>query len=192
MLAPWKKSYDKPRKRIKKQRHHFADKGPYGQSYGFSSSHIWMGELDHEEGWATKKGCFWTVVLEKTLESPLDYKEIKPVHPKGNQSWIFIGQNDAEAPILWLLDVKNWPIGKVPDVGRDWRQEKGMPEVEMAGWHHRLDGHGFGWTPGVDDRHGGLACCNSWGRKELDGLSDWTELKGLNSWQNQFNFRKLT
>ena len=98
-----------------------------------------MGELDHEEGWATKKGCFWTVVLEKTLESPLDYKEIKPVHPKGNQSWIFIGQNDAEAPILWLLDVKNWLIGKDPVAGKDWRwEEKGVTEDEMVGRHHQL------------------------------------------------------
>ena len=115
------------RQGIKKQRHHFADKGPYNQSYGFSSSHgIW--ELNHKEGWVLKNWCFWTVVLEKILESPLDCKEIQPVHPKGNQSWIFIGRTDAEAetPILWPLDVKNWFIGKDPDAEKDWRREKGM------------------------------------------------------------------
>ena len=106
---------------IKKQRHHFTDKGPSSQSYGFSSGHVWMWELDHEEGWVPKNWCFWTVVLEKTLESPLDYKEIQPVHPKGNQSWIFIGRTDAEAPILWPPDVKNWLIRKVPDAVKDWR-----------------------------------------------------------------------
>ena len=110
MLAPWKKSYGKPRQHIKKQRHHFANKGPSSQSYGFSSSHVCMWELDYKESWAQKNWCFWTVVLEKTLESPLDWNEIKPVNPKGNQSWIFIGRTDAEAeaPILWSPDVKNY------------------------------------------------------------------------------------
>ena len=132
--------------KIKKPRHYFADKGPYSQSYGFSSSHVWMWELDHKEGWAPKNWCFWTVVLEKRLESPLDCKEIKPVHPKGNQSWIFTGRTDAEAeaPILWPPDAKNWLIGKDPDAGKDWRQEKRWTtEDELVGWHHQLDGHEF-------------------------------------------------
>ena len=145
MLAPWKKSYDKPREYIKKQRYNFANKGPYSQSYGFSSSHVWMWELDHKESWVPKNWCFWTVVL-KTLESPLDCMEIKPVHRKRNQSWIFIGRTDAEAeaPILWLSDVKSWLIGKDLDAGKDWRQEeKGMTEDGMVGWHHRFNGHEF-------------------------------------------------
>ena len=111
---------------IKKQRHYFANKGPSSQSYGFSSSHVWMWELDHKESWAQKNWCFWFVVLEKTLESPLDCKEIQPVHLKGSKSWIFIGRTDVEAenPILWLPDVKNWLIGKDPIAGKNWRQEK--------------------------------------------------------------------
>ena len=135
------------RQHIKKQRHYFANKGTSSQSYGFSSSHVWMWELDYKESWVLKNWCFWTVVLEKTLESHLDSKEIQPVQPKGNQSWIFIGRTDAEAetPILWLPHAKSWLIGKDPDAERDWRQEeKGMTEDEMAGWHHCLDGHGLG------------------------------------------------
>ena len=142
----WKESYDKPRQCIKTQRYHFADKGPSSQGYGFSSSHAWMWELDHKEGWAPKNWCFKTVVLEKTLESPLDCKEIKPVNPKGNQSWIFIGRTDAEAetPKLWPLYGKNWLVWKDPDAGKDWKlEEKGMTEVEMVGWHHGLNGHEF-------------------------------------------------
>ena len=148
-ICHWKKSYDKPRQHIKKQRHYFANKGPSSQSYGFSSSHVWMWELDHKESWASKNRCFWTVVLEKTPESPLDCKEIQPVHPKGNQSWVFIGRTDAEAdvaeaPILWPPYMKNWLIGNNPDTGKDWGQEeKEMTEDEMAGWHHWLDGHVF-------------------------------------------------
>ena len=144
MLAPWKNSYDKPSQHIKNQRT-FANKCPSSQSYGFSSSHVWMWELDYKESWALKNWCFWTVVLEKTLESPSDWKETQPVHPKGNQSWIFIGRADAEAetPIFWPPDVKNWLIWKDPDAGKDWRQEKGTTEDEMAGWHHRLNGHEF-------------------------------------------------
>ena len=116
MLAPWKKSYDKPRQHIKKQRHHFADKGPSSQSYGFSSSDVWMWELDYKESWVPKNWCFWTVVLKKTLNSLLDCKEIQSVHPKGNQSWMFIGRTDAEVetPILWPPDAKNWLIWKDP------------------------------------------------------------------------------
>ena len=121
------KSYDKPRQCIKRQRHHFADKDLCSQSYGFSSSHVQMWEFDHKEGWVLKNWCFQTVVLEKILESPLDSKEIKPVNPKGNQPWILIGRIDAEAPIFWLPDAKNWLIGKDPGAGKDWGQEeKGM------------------------------------------------------------------
>ena len=131
---------------ILKSRHYFPNIGLSSQSYDFSSSHVWMWELDYKESWAPKNWCFWSVVLEKTLESPLDCKDIQPVHPKGNQSWIFIGRTDAEAetPVLWPPDVKNWLIGKDPDAGKDWRQEeKGMTEDEMVGWHHRLSGHEF-------------------------------------------------
>ena len=130
-----------------------------------------MLELDFEESWALKNRCFWTVVLEKTLESPLDRKEIQPVHPKGDQSWVFFGRTDAEAetPILWPPHAKSWLIGKDSDVGRNWGQEeKGTAEDEMAGWHHWLDGLESGWTPGVGDGQGGLACSDSWGRKYSD------------------------
>ena len=136
MLTPWKESYDQPRQHIKKQRHYFANKGPSSKGYGFSSGHVWTWELDYKESWAQKNWCFWTVVLKKTLESPLDCKEIQPVHPKGDQSWVFIGRTDVEAetPIFWPPDVKNWLIGKDPDVGKDWGQEeKGMTEDEMVG-----------------------------------------------------------
>ena len=145
-LAPWRKSYDKPRQHIKKQRHYFANKGPSSQSCGFSSSHVWMWELNHKESWEQKNCCFWTVVLEKTFESPLDCKEIQSVNPKGNQSWIFIGRTDAEvdAPILWPPDAKNWLIGKDPVAGQDWRwEEKGTTEDEMAEWHLWLNAHEF-------------------------------------------------
>ena len=132
MIASWQESDDKPRQYIKKQRHHFADKGLSSQSYGFSSSHVSMWESDHNESWVPKNWCIWTVVLEKTLESPLDCKEIKPVNPKGNQSWIFFGRTDTEAPLLWPLDAKNWLTGKDPDPGKDWRQEeKGTTEDEV-------------------------------------------------------------
>ena len=146
MLVSWKKSYDKTRQCIKKQRHHFAHKGPSSQSYGFSSSHARMWELDYKESWVPKNWCFWIVVLEKTLESPLDSKEIKPVNTKGTQSWIFIGRTDAEAevPILWLSDAKSWLIGKDPDAGKDWNQEeKQTTEDEMLGW--------LGWDAGSMD-----------------------------------------
>ena len=146
MLAPWKKSYDQPRQHIKKQRYYFVSKRASSKSYGFSSRCVQMWELDYKEGWGPKNWCFWTVVLEKTLESPLDCKEIQPVHSKGNQSWRFIGRTDAgaETPILWSPDTKNWLIGKDPDAGKDWRQEeKGMTEDEIVGWHPRLYGHEF-------------------------------------------------
>ena len=143
-----------------------------------------MWELDQKESWALKNWCFWTVVLEKTLESPLDCKEIQPVNPKGNQSSIFIGRTDAEAetPILLLPDAKNWLIWKDPDAGEDWRwEEKVTTEDEMAGWHHPLDGHEFEQAPGVGDGQGSLACCSPWGHKKLDVTErlNWTELRGF-------------
>ena len=158
-----------PRQHIKKQRHYFASKGPSSQGYGFSSSHVWMWELDYKESWAPKNWCFWTVVLEKTLESPLDCKEIQPVHPKRNQSWIFIGRTDieAETPTPWPPDAKNWLIWKNPDPGEDWKQEeKETRESEMVGWHHWFDGHEYEQPSGVGDRQGGLVCCSPWGHIE--------------------------
>ena len=138
----WKRSYDQPRQHIEMQRHYFANKGPSSQGYGFSSSHVWM---DYKESWVQKNWSFWTVVLEKTLESPLDCKETQPVHPKENQSWIIIERTDVEAetPILWPPDAKSWLIWKDPDAGKNWRWEKGMIEDEMVGWHQRLNGHEF-------------------------------------------------
>ena len=143
---------------------------------------VWMWELDYKESWAPKNWCFWTMVPEKTLESPLDCKEIKPVNPKGNQSWIFTRRTDAEAetPILWPPQVKSWLIRKDSDAGRDWGQEeKGATEDEMVGRHHGLNGGEFEWTLGNDDGQGGLACCDSWGRKESDMTEwlNWTELR---------------
>ena len=165
---------------ILKSRHYFVNKGLSSQGYSFSSGHVWMWELDYKESWAQKNWCFWTVVLEKTLESSLDCKEIRPVHPKGDQSWVFFGRTDAEAetPVLWPPDAKSWLIWKDPDAGKDWGQEeKGTTEGEMVGWHHRLNGHEFGWTPGVGDGQGGLDCCSSWGHKEPDTTEqlNWTE-----------------
>ena len=189
MLASWKKSYDQPRRHIKKQRHYFTNKGPSSQSYGFSSSHVWMWELDYKESWVLKNWCFWTVVLEKTLDSPLDSKEIQPVHPKGDQSWIFIGRTDAEAetPILWPPDGKNWLIWKDPDAGKDWRwEEKGMTEDEMVGWHHRpnqwtwvwVNSRSWWWTgcPGVLQSMGLQRVVHNW-VTELN----WKQLKVCNN-----------
>ena len=144
--TPWEKSYAQPRQHIKKQKHCFDNKGPSSQSYRFSSNHLWMWEMDNKESWALKNLCFWTVVLKKTLKSPLDSKEIKSVNPKGNQSWIFIGRTDAEGetPIFWPPDAKNWPIWKGPDAGNYWKQEeKGMTEDKMVGWHQWLNGYEF-------------------------------------------------
>ena len=141
---------------LKSRDHHFTDKGPCSQSYGFSSSHVWIWELDPKEGWAPN-WCFQVIMLEKTLESPLDSKEIKPVNLKGNQPWIFIETTDAEAetPVLWPPDANSWLIGKDPDAGKDWRQEeKGRTQDETVGWHHQLNGHEFGQTPGVDEGQG--------------------------------------
>ena len=149
--------------------------------------------MNYKESWAQKDWCFWTVVLEKTLESPLDSKEIQPVHPKGDQSWVFIGRTDVEGetPVLWPPDSKSWLTGKDPDSGNDWRQEeKGMTEDEMVGWHHRFNGCGFGWAPGVGDGQGGLAYCSSWHCKELDMTEwlNWTELK----WCYYFQHLQMT
>ena len=143
-----------------------------------------MWELDSKESWVLKNWWFWTVVLEKTFETPLDCKEIQPVHPEGNQFWSFIGRTDVEAetPILWPPDVKSWHIWKDSDTGKDGGQEeKGTTEDEMVEWHHQLNGHGFGWTLGVGDGQGGLACYDSWGHKETR-LRDWTE---LNYWYTE-------
>ena len=166
---------------ILKAETYFANKGPSSQGYGFSSSHVWIWELGRKESWAPKNWCFWTVVLEKTLESPLDCKEIQPVHPKGVQSWVFIGRTDAEAetPVLWPPDAKNWLIGKDPDAGKQSRwEEKGMTEDEMVGWHNQLHGHEFGWTWGFGDGQGGLVCYCPWDLREADTTEqlNWTEL----------------
>ena len=147
-----------------------------------------MWELDCEESWVQKNWCFWTVVLEKTLESPLDYKEIKPVNPEGNQSWMFTGSTDAEteAPILWPPDAKNWLIGKDPDAGKDWRrEEKGTTEDEMVGWYRRLDGNEFEQALRVGNGQGSLACCSPWDCKH----SDMTELNWLGNKIIGLNFK---
>ena len=172
------------RQHIKKQRHYFANKCPSSQDYDFSSGHVWMWELDYKEGWAPKNWCFWTVALEKTLESPLDCKEIQLVHPEGDQSWVFIGRTDGEAetPKLWPAHVKSWLIWKDPDAGKDWGQEvKGMTEDEIVGCHYPLDGHGFGWTLGDGDGQGGLVCGGSWGCKESDTTErmNWNRTESL-------------
>ena len=141
------------------------------QSSGFSSSHVWMWELDHKEGWMLKNWCFWTAVLEKILESPLDCKETESVHPKGNQSWIFIGRTDAEAeaPVLWPPDVKSRLVGTDPAAGKDWRnEEKAVTEDERAGWRHWLSGHEFEQALGNGEEQGGLVHCSQWGHKESD------------------------
>ena len=189
-----KKSYDQLRQHIKNQRYYLASKGPYSQSYGFSSSDVWMWDLDYKESWLPKNWCFWNMVLEKTLESPLDSlrvsdptKVIQPVHSKGNQSWIFTGRTDAEAetPNLWPPNGKNWLTGKDPDAGKDWGQEEmGTTEDEVFGWHHCLDGHEFEQGPGVGDGQGGLACCSPWvAKSDTTERLDWTELNcACQSW----------
>ena len=147
----------------------------------FSSGHVWIWELDCKVSWAPNNWCFWTVVLEKTPESPLDCKEIQPVHSEGDQPWDVFGRNDvkAETPVLWAPHVKSWLIGKVSGAGSNWGQEeKGRTEDEMAGWYHWLDGRESEWTPGVGDGQGVLACCDSWGRKESDTTErlNWTDV----------------
>ena len=160
----------------------FAKRSPSSQSYGFSSSQVRMWELEHKEVCAPKNWYFWTLVLEKTLESPLDWKEIKWVNTKGNQPWIFTGSTDAEAqvPIFWPPDTKSWHVEKDFDDGKDWRQEeKGTTEDEIVGWHHWQDSHEFEQALGVGDGQGGLACCHPWGHKESD-TSEWLNNKCLN------------
>ena len=153
------------------------------QSYGFSSSHVWVWEMDYKESWALKNWCLWTVVLEKILESPLDCKEIWSVHPKGNQSWTFTGRTDAKAEtaMLWPPDVKKWLIGKDLDAGKDWRQEeKGTTENAVVWWHHQLIGHEFEQAPGIGDGQGSLCASFHWGRRVLQHgqvtEKSWTEL----------------
>ena len=182
--------YDKPRQCIKKQRHHLPAKVHMVIAMGSSSSHVLMWELDRKDDWVPKDWCFWAVVLEKTLESPLDCKEIQPVNSKGNQSWLFIGSTDAEAevPILWPPDLKNWLIGKDPEAGKDWRwEEKGTTEDEMVGWHLAHDGHEFEQALGVGDGQGSLVCYSPWGHKGLytnERLSwiDWNILLYWPKW----------
>ena len=168
---------------IKKQRYYFADKGQSSQRYGFSHSHVWKWELNLKESWALKNWCFWTVVLEKTLESPLDCKGFRSINPKGNQSWIFIGSTgaEAEAPILWPPDAKSPLIGKVPDAGKDWRQEeKGTAENEMAGWHHRLDGRVW-----VD--------CGRWWWTGRPGVLSFMESQRVgHDWATELNWTEYT
>ena len=168
---------------MKKQRHHSADKSPCSQSYGFFSSHVCMGELDHPSGdWALRNWCFWTVVLEETLESPLDCKEIQPVHPERDQSWVFIGRTDAgaEDPILWPPDAKSWFTGKLPAAGKDWRQEEeGTTEDEMVGWHHWINGYKVEQSPGDSEGQGSLACCSPWDHKESDTRETEEQLQFL-------------
>ena len=141
-----------PEQGVKEQRYRFVDKGPYSQSYDFSIIHVWMWELDHKQGWVLKNWWFWIVVLEKTLESPLDNREIKPVNPKGNHPWIFIGRTDVEALIIWPPDAKSWLTGKDPDAGKDWGQEvKGAMEDKMVGYQHQLNEHEFEPTLGKSE-----------------------------------------
>ena len=168
---------------LKKAEHYFVDKGMSSQSYGFSSSHVWMWELDHKEGWELKSWCFCNVMIDKTLESPLDTKEIKPVNPKGNQSWIFTGRIDAEAesPILQAPDAKSHLTGKDPDAGKDWGQEeKGMTEDEMVWWPHRLEGHELEEAPWVGYGQGSLVCCSLGPRSLWPGVcSLWSRCAGF-------------
>ena len=193
MLAPWKKSFDQPRQHIKKQKHYFTDKGLSSQSYGFSSSHVWMWELNHKETWVPKNGCFWSVVLEKTLESPWDCQEIQPVHPKGNQSWIFTGRTDAEAeaPILWPPNAKNWLIGKDPDAGKDWRQEKGTTGWDgwMASpkrWTRIWSSSGSWWWTGKSGMLQSMGVA-----KSQTQLSKWTKYNCTKYLPDYFNLQTL-
>ena len=174
MLAPWKKSYNKPKQHIKKQTL-LANKCPDSQNYGFSSSHVHVWELVHKEGWVPKNWCFQIMMLEKTLETPLDSKQIKSVNPKRSQLWILVSrivaeaEAEAEASILWPPDVKSWLTRKVSNAGTDWKlKEEGAAEDEMVGWHHWLNGHELEQTPGDNGGEMRLTCCSPWDHKELD------------------------
>ena len=180
MLVPWKKSYDKPRQHIKEQRHHFASKSPYRQSHGFSSSCVWMWELNLKEGWALHQriDAFKLWCWRRLLESSLYSKETKAVNPKENHPWIFIGRTDGklEAPKLWPPDAKNWLIGKDLDAGKDWRQEeKRATEDEIIAWHHQLNRHESEQTLGNAEGQGDLACCSPLGSQNQTRLRDWTK-----------------
>ena len=175
MPAPWKKSYNQPRQHIKKQRHYFANKSPSSKIVVFQVVKYRCWELDRKESWAPKNWCFWTVVLEKTLESPLDCKEIKLVNPEGNQSWIFTGRTDAESPVLWPPDARSQLIEKDPYAGKDWRQEEtGMTEDAMIGWHHWFEGHKFEQALGVGDGQPWHAAVHGL-TKSWKQLSDWMD-----------------
>ena len=183
MIASWQESDNQPRQCVEKQRHYSADSGLYSQGYGLPSGHIRLWELDHKEGRMPKDWCLQTVVLEKTPESPLDSKEIKPVSLKGNQPWILVGKTDpeVEAPVFWSSDANSWFIGKVPDAGRDWGQkEKRASENGMAGWHLWCNGHELGQTLGDDEGQRGLTCYSPWGRKEWDTIgllnNEWSKV----------------
>ena len=195
MLTPWKESYDQSRHHIKKQRHHFVNKGPSSQGYGFSRCHVWMWDLDYKESWAPKNWCFWTVVLEKTLESPMDGKEIQPVQPKGDQSWkVWCWNWNSNTLATWCKELSHL---KRPWCWEDWgHEEKGTTEDEIVWWHHWLNGHGFGWTLGIDDGWGGLVCCGSWGCKESDMNEqlNWTEPNGslrVSVWPDSLSYQPL-
>ena len=183
------------RQHIKKQRNYFAKKSLYSQSYGFSTSHVWMWVFDYKESWAQKNWCFWTVVLKKTLESPLDCKEIQPVHSKGDQSWVFFGRNvaKAETPILWPPHAKCWLIGKVPDAGNNWAQEeKGTTEDEMAGWHHQLEEHEFEWIQElVMDKEAWSTVIHGFMKNRMR-LSNWTELNWGSSMYSIMSLAKVS
>ena len=189
MFAPWKESYKKPRQHVKKQRHYFGDKGPYSQGYGFSSSHVQMWQLDHNVGWTSKSWCFWTVVLEQLLKVPWTARRqnqslLKEINPEYSLEGLML---KAEVPILWPPDANSQLIGKDPDAGKDWKQnEKRVTEDEMAGWHHRLNGHEFEQTPG--DTEGSLVCWSPWVCKQSDTIE---QLKHMTMKQPMVKFKFL-
>ena len=185
MLTPWKESYDQPRQHIKKQRYYFVNKGPSNQGYGFYSGHIWMWELDYKESWAPKNWCFWTAVLRVPWTARRSNQSIlKEINPGCSLEGLMLKLK----PIHWPPDATSWLIWKDPDAGKDWGQEeKGTTEDEMVGWHHWLNGHGFGCTLRVGDGQAGLACCSSWGHKESDMTErlNWTELNWTDAQQER-------